>query len=438
MCPRKKISLVLDQSPGILRSLPTGSLCSRRHLDLGFGSAKAILTQKGSIFIPITLEWILGTLISLLLFSISAYDSREVEDVPHSLYWLFKLDCMDIVWNILSWFSVRRPDYTSAERPSIGVSYSEHPPVSTYRLLVCGTVISFGMSKAMLGYCGHSGAVTWSEWTLAVPITTFLYYLGLYEFNSAHILSAFFSTDQSEVLYSMKTGMTYIIGIFLTSGWTASWAYVLWYITYDPSWDFNFSQKEHFNVTMLARIGISHPLETGLKLFIQECVAAAIMAGAAILFLILRVIARDVSEKSGVVRRAIRVIRRPIVWVVGIAFPSLTDRPFLDFQYRLRRANDPFIRSAHLASRIFLHFALHIFAVIGCLTLGLTSFGFCIRISEVIKEEDIFDRIVSYLAFGFGTFAFLFNALIVARSMVTPFLLWYLESKPLNTSLLIS
>ncbi|KDR70539.1 hypothetical protein GALMADRAFT_877852 [Galerina marginata CBS 339.88] len=163
---------------------------------IGLGSAKAVLTQSGSTVIPTTLEWLVGTVLFLLFFSISAYDSRET--FPKSLSWLFEYDCMDLVWWLLeSLSSRRRPQYCFDEKLTIVDGSVYHPPLTAYRILVCSAATSFGASKAVLGYLRLSTAVTWSDWALAVPVTTILYVLGLYEYNSSSIWSHFFVEDRS-------------------------------------------------------------------------------------------------------------------------------------------------------------------------------------------------------------------------------------------------
>lgn len=108
-------------------------------------------------------------------FVVSSYDSRNYsrKDVPSYLHLLFKPDCMDLVWRFLwTWFSIRRPKYTSEECSTLGNIHRTRPLITPYRILVCTTVTSVGMSKAMLGYYGFSTDVTWTDWALGVPMTT--------------------------------------------------------------------------------------------------------------------------------------------------------------------------------------------------------------------------------------------------------------------------
>ncbi|PPQ83886.1 hypothetical protein CVT25_000630 [Psilocybe cyanescens] len=191
---------------------------------VGLGTAKAIVTQKGGAIVSTTLEWVAGMLLSLLFLVLSDYESRE-DVVPPYLSWLFKPDCMDLIWKLLAFFSIDRPVYVSDELPSDSASddaKSASPDLTPYRILVSGTVTAFGLSKAMLGYSNQLTAVTWTDWALAVPVTTLyvvhaeitmvicnnntssdrLYVLGLYEYNSTKVLPDLFCGDQSEILKS--------------------------------------------------------------------------------------------------------------------------------------------------------------------------------------------------------------------------------------------
>ncbi|KDR78123.1 hypothetical protein GALMADRAFT_1302408 [Galerina marginata CBS 339.88] len=119
---------------------------------------------------------------------------------------------MDIIWNMLSSFSIPRPFYVSEERlppsPRLGPS-KQNVTISTtpYRILVCLVVASFGLSKAMLGYYELSTAMTWTEWALAVPVTTILYCLGLYEYNSSNMWPYFFEVDLYDSVCSLTKGL---------------------------------------------------------------------------------------------------------------------------------------------------------------------------------------------------------------------------------------
>lgn len=81
---------------------------------------------------------------------------------------------MDLVWKLLALFSIDRPEYVSDEFTSDSTSYLKpaNPDITPYRIIVCSSVIAFGLSKAMLGYANQSAAATWTDWAIGVPITT--------------------------------------------------------------------------------------------------------------------------------------------------------------------------------------------------------------------------------------------------------------------------
>ncbi|KDR78618.1 hypothetical protein GALMADRAFT_244074 [Galerina marginata CBS 339.88] len=193
---------------------------------LCLGTAKAISTQRGSIFIPTTFEWLSGTVIFLMLFIISPYDSDE--DAPRYLSWLFEPDCMDAIWHLLGiCLSIPRPRYLSRERAQIIPPDDSHPPFTTYRTLVSFSVLAFGLLKAALGYLGASTAATWIDWTLGVAATSIFYCLGLYERSSSNLWPSFFVDDQQQHLYSSGTAALYAAGIALSISWTLYWKDVL-------------------------------------------------------------------------------------------------------------------------------------------------------------------------------------------------------------------
>jgi hypothetical protein len=102
----------------------------------------------------------------------SDYDSES--RAPLFFSWFFTFDCMDITWNFLSLFSIRRPSYISDELESLPNRNPDHPPITFHRILLSSIILLFGMSKAVLGYLGseYSMAVTWLDWLLATVLMT--------------------------------------------------------------------------------------------------------------------------------------------------------------------------------------------------------------------------------------------------------------------------
>ncbi|KDR67394.1 hypothetical protein GALMADRAFT_232064 [Galerina marginata CBS 339.88] len=59
---------------------------------LCLGTAKAVLTQQGRSFAPITLEWIMSVVLMLVFQISSDYDSGG--RAPSFLSWFFTFDCI--------------------------------------------------------------------------------------------------------------------------------------------------------------------------------------------------------------------------------------------------------------------------------------------------------------------------------------------------------
>jgi len=96
------------------------------------------------------------------LFLLGRYETRR--DLPKCLLWLFKPDCLDIVWFLAAKLSIQRPEYVSTER--IG----PWSPVTSYHILVSSVVVFLGSLKITFTYTNLTGAI-WVEWLLAVFIS---------------------------------------------------------------------------------------------------------------------------------------------------------------------------------------------------------------------------------------------------------------------------
>ncbi|KAF8972518.1 hypothetical protein BDZ97DRAFT_1781409 [Flammula alnicola] len=164
------------------------------------GTAKAVATQRGSMDVPITLDWVSGVVVFLVFFLTGPYESRK--DIPRYLAWMFELDCMDAIWWLLdAALSIPRPRYMTEERPTEAIE-TDSTIFTTYRLLTSATVTLFGMTKAGLSYWGLSTGANWVDWLLGVVATSILYILGLYENNSLGKWASFFMTDRSQMVYA--------------------------------------------------------------------------------------------------------------------------------------------------------------------------------------------------------------------------------------------
>ncbi|KDR69684.1 hypothetical protein GALMADRAFT_145397 [Galerina marginata CBS 339.88] len=257
---------------------------------IGFGTAKAL--EGRAQYVSTTLEWIGGTVVFLILFVLSPYDSGAPS--PRCLAWLFEPDCMDVIWFLLANFSVPCPNYQSEERtPDPG---SNHLRITTYRVLVCSSVITFGISKATFGYLGFSTAATWIDWMLGVVATSIFYCLGLYESSSRNLWPAFFSMDRRQSVYSLSVGMLYTAGIGLSVMWTIYWKRFVGHAWRDPTFAYSEPDMNHpfigkaYNVT--------------LRYFLLEMMVLCIAVGISCVLLLVRLLAISLLSRAGILHAA--------------------------------------------------------------------------------------------------------------------------------------
>ena len=90
-------------------------------------------------------------------------------DIPKYLLWLFKPDCIDVVWYLVAKLSIPRPEYLSTE---LDLEFDPGHLVTSYRILVSGTVLFFGTLKATFTYSNLSTVATWVEWFFAAFLTS--------------------------------------------------------------------------------------------------------------------------------------------------------------------------------------------------------------------------------------------------------------------------
>ncbi|KDR74244.1 hypothetical protein GALMADRAFT_572950 [Galerina marginata CBS 339.88] len=326
---------------------------------------------------------------------------------------------MNFAWQLLGLFSVQRPSYVSEEKLFGRYAGYHTPVVTTYRLLVCSAVVSFGMSKAMLGYYGSSTALTWTDWALAVPITTCLYILGLYEYNSLNVWSSFFQADQSEILYSATIFIKYIAEILLVFSGTFGMTYGMWLMLQHPSWQI--ARAEDDKVTFRTRLDDWSTF--GCRLFILDFILLTIACGATALFFILRSVVRDVTERGSLVRKVLRIVRRPILHVAKVVVPSLAERsPHPVSSYNRFHYIFTFLKRTF---RVFIRITLYLVGLVGCLTFNLISLGTMLVWYDVMndKKVSLFKRMIFagvLLLTGFGTLSFTFQFLdFISLSLIT-------------------
>ncbi|KDR79349.1 hypothetical protein GALMADRAFT_277779 [Galerina marginata CBS 339.88] len=190
-----------------------------------FDPTLAVLTQQGRTIAPITLEWIsTGVLLALVFYIANAYDTESYP--PRYLSSFVTFDCMDIFWNTLSLLSIPRPPYISNKLPSLPSTKEGHPPMTLYCIVLNLTVVLFGISKAALSYLRYSMHVSWLDWFIGAILTTVLYILGLYEYNSSKKWAPFFLKDRTSTLVAVsQLGFILILVAFYMSrfGLTTIW-----------------------------------------------------------------------------------------------------------------------------------------------------------------------------------------------------------------------
>ncbi|KIM43591.1 hypothetical protein M413DRAFT_25929 [Hebeloma cylindrosporum] len=179
-------------------------------IPLAIGTVKAVLSLKGSVTTPITLEWISGVVIFLVLFLLGSYETRR--DIPKYLSLLFKPDCVDLVWYLAAKLSIERPEYLSNERD---LEFDPGAFVTSYRILVSTAVAFLGSLKTIFTFSNFFTDAIWMEWLLAAFVSSLIYLVGLYENNSLGLWSSFFRDDRSNFMHTESVTSVPIIALFL-------------------------------------------------------------------------------------------------------------------------------------------------------------------------------------------------------------------------------
>ena len=92
------------------------------------------------------------------LFLLGSYETRR--DIPKYLSWLFKPDCVDVVWYLAAKLSIQRPEYVSTERVAPGAF------VTSYRTLVSTAVLFLGSLQITFRWSDFLTVAIWVEWLL--------------------------------------------------------------------------------------------------------------------------------------------------------------------------------------------------------------------------------------------------------------------------------
>jgi len=80
------------------------------------------------------------------------------KDIPKYLSWLFKPDCVDVVWYLVAKLSIQRPEYLSNE---CDVEFCSRALITLYRILVLTLVLFLGSVKMI-----WTDAI-WVQWFFA-------------------------------------------------------------------------------------------------------------------------------------------------------------------------------------------------------------------------------------------------------------------------------
>ena len=73
--------------------------------------------------------------------------------MPKCLLWLFKPDCVDLVWYLAVKLSIQHPEYLSNERDP---KFDPGALVTSYRILVSAAVVFLGSIKTTFAYASFS------------------------------------------------------------------------------------------------------------------------------------------------------------------------------------------------------------------------------------------------------------------------------------------
>ncbi|KIM49831.1 hypothetical protein M413DRAFT_438947 [Hebeloma cylindrosporum] len=187
---------------------------------ISLGSAKAVATFYDKEYVSTTIEWIAGVAVFTFLFVLGWFE----EDPSHcpKLAWMFEYDLVRLIWG----FFTMTPNYTSEERQRTPRSdEGGYPLITSYRLIVSGSVFMFGMAKAYLSYVGLGGGANVLDWTFGAIVTSMLYVLGLYERNPVNMMPYLFETHYDNYFYSGASFTFTIVSCLLALAFFVGFAY---------------------------------------------------------------------------------------------------------------------------------------------------------------------------------------------------------------------
>ncbi|TFK31592.1 hypothetical protein BDQ12DRAFT_716910 [Crucibulum laeve] len=151
-----------------------------------FGTVKAICTHYNQDVASITLEWISGVVVFILLFWLGLYESESYKFKSTKMSWLFHFDCIE--WLLFSSSPRARTNNLTQAHSNSFLKVQKYLPITGYDILVSNVAIIFGSSKGALAYLGHESSFNALDWLWATVVTISLYILGLYVDSPRNVL----------------------------------------------------------------------------------------------------------------------------------------------------------------------------------------------------------------------------------------------------------
>ncbi|TEB27249.1 hypothetical protein FA13DRAFT_946670 [Coprinellus micaceus] len=203
-------------------------------LTTALSTAKVFTTSAASV----TIDWVIGIVVFLLVFFLSYYDSDENAN-PR---WLFRTGALEGLQTatrlILRKFASLNDQAAEPAQPPRIRRRLRTPKLTVYRSLITLAAIGFGTSKLYLSLIGEETAPKALEWVYGVVVTLGLYWLGLYEYSPNGPIPWLFTEDCAPLARAMAklligAGTMFLIlwgirsGIYLSIEWVMA---IDWYM----------------------------------------------------------------------------------------------------------------------------------------------------------------------------------------------------------------
>ena len=135
------------------------------------------------------------------LFLLGSYDTRRDSDIPKYLVWLFKPDCVDVVWYLVAKLSIQHPKYLSNEG---ALEFDPGAFVTSYRILVSVAVGFLGSLKTTFAYSSFLGDAIWVEWLLGGIVSSLCVNFNLAQVNQM-LNYEYLPLDSTSLVYTKTT-----------------------------------------------------------------------------------------------------------------------------------------------------------------------------------------------------------------------------------------